>query len=267
MRKFNQLLISPSYNNSHYTTFVKWSKLNRSIQNKFFVRVCWVLLLCFFNFIVNAATFYSKNFGNANALTTWGTATDGTGTAPANFITSGDIFILRSTSVLALNGNFTIGFGVTLQIDGNLNVSSPSDDVTINGTVVFTRTGSTQVSLTGGGGGNDFILSPGATLKTANVNGIRGSNCSLPTIASGIILLNTTANYEFNGFSTQASLGLPASVNNLTVNNATSVSIASLTINGTLTVNAGVNFTPSGTITMGASASTIINNGTLTFSG
>ena len=267
MRKFYQLLILLTYGNSLYTTFVKCNRFNLPNGNKFFGRVCWVLLLCFFNFVANAGTFYSKISGNANVLTTWGTAPDGTGTAPANFITSGDIFVLRSASVLALNGNFTIGVGVTLQIDGNLNVSGPNDDVTINGTVVFTRTGSAQVSLTGGGGGNDFILSPGATLKTANVNGIRGSNCSLPTTASGLILLNTTANYEFNGSSTQASLGLPASVNNLTINNTTSVSIASVTINGTLTVNAGVNFTPSGTITMGASASTIINNGTLTFSG
>ena len=182
--------------------------------------ILFLFLFLVFSSQIWAATYYSKTTGNANTLATWGLNADGTGTAPANFSTAGDLFILRSASTLGLNGNWIIGANVTLQIDGLLSVTSNNDDITIDGTVTFTNTTSTQVSLTGGGNNNDFILSPGATLKTANQNGIRGANCSLPTTASGAITLDIASNYEFDGSTNQATLGLPATVNNLTINNS-----------------------------------------------
>ena len=70
-----------------------------------------------------------------------------------NFTTSGDIFILSSTSSLTTpnNGVWTIGSGVTLQIDGILSIGGNNSDVNINGIVIFTNASATQVSLTGGG--------------------------------------------------------------------------------------------------------------------
>lgn len=269
MRKFYQLLklLTQACNKLIPDLPVKLNEANQFLKKKLFIKACFVLVFCLCNFFVTAGTFYSKASGNANVLATWGLAADGTGTAPTNFTTAGDIFILRVAAVLALNGNWTIGAGVTLQIDGNLNVASASDDITIGGTLIFTSTNTTQVSLTGGGNGNDFIVSPGASLKTANVNGIRGLNCSLPSTASGTISLSTTASYEFNGSTAQASTGLPSIVNNLTINNSTTVTIASLTINGILNVYPSNNFIPSGTITMGNANSAIVNNGALAFIG
>src|SRR6476620_822047 len=143
-------------------------------------KLFFILLLFVFSGNLFAATYYSKATGNANTLATWGTnSADGTGTAPLNFTTSGDIFILRSASALTISGNWTIGTGVTLQIDGTLSATTNNNDITISGTVIFTNTSATQVSLTGGGNGNDFTLASGATLRTANVNGIRGTNASL----------------------------------------------------------------------------------------
>lgn len=204
-------------------------------------------------------TYYSKTTGNLNQLGTWGLNTDGTGTQPTNFTTSGTIFILRGVTSLGLNGNWTIGSGVTLQVDGSINVSSNNDDIAINGIVVFTNTSATQVTLTGGGNGNDFTLGANATLRTANSNGIRGTNCSLPTTATGTITLPTTANYEFNGAS-QSTTGLPGTVNNLTIAGSGIKTLsAAVTATGTTTVNTGT--------TLATGAFTFTNNGTANING
>lgn len=225
---------------------------------------------------IEGATYYSKMTGNANAANTWGLSADGTGTPPDNFTTSGDIFILRSASTLDLSGNWTLGAGVMLQVDGLISVTSNNDDITINGTVIFTKTNTTQVSLSGKGNGNNFTLGTGATLITANLNGIRGTNCSLPTTASGTITLPTDANYEFNG-ATQSTLGLPATVINLTLSGSGTKTLSNaIIINGNFNSGSGVtivtnnlaltiggDFTNSG-VALNAGSSTFTINGTAT---
>jgi hypothetical protein len=225
-----------------------------------------ILFACLLLFVetADATTYYSKTTGSANLTTTWGiNAADGSGTAPANFTTNGDIFILRSASTLGLSNNWTIGTGVTLQVDGAINVTGNNDDITISGTVIFTNTSSTQVSLTGGGNGNNFTLVAGATLITANINGIRGTNCSLPTSStSGTISLNTGANYVFNGAS-QSTTGLPATVNNLTASTGgTKTAVAAIAVSGILTINSGVTLNM-GTNALTGAALTTAGTGTL----
>src|SRR5947209_63735 len=59
------------------------------------------------------------------------------------------------------------------------------------------------------------------TLKTNNVNGVSGANCSLPaSAANNTITLSTSANYEFNGSANQSTTGMPSTVSSLTVNNS-----------------------------------------------
>src|SRR6186997_2413513 len=83
----------------HTATFTK------SIQ-----RFGFVLLFSLMALWIKANTYYSQDVGNANALATWGTNPDGTGTAPTNFTTAGDVFILRATSNLTTTINtWTIG--------------------------------------------------------------------------------------------------------------------------------------------------------------
>lgn len=198
-----------------------------------------------------STTYYSKVTGNANTFSTWGVNTDGTGTAPGNFTTGGDIFILRAGATLGLSGQWTIAAGVTLQVDGTISVTANNHDINISGTIIFTNTSATQVSLTGGGNGNSFIVSAAATVKTANVNGLKGTNCSLPATASGTITLNSNANYEFTASGTQMTTGLPATVNDLVVNGSPELNIASSTTisgqlklqNGILSISPGVTLT------------------------
>ena len=218
--------------------------------------------------IADAAIYYSKATGNPSTFATWGDAVvgDGTGTAPANFATSGDIFILRIGSTLTTNNNWTTGLGVTLRIIGTLIINGNNDVVTINGTAEFTNSNTTQVTLTGNGSGNSFILGANSLLKSANINGISGTNCSLPANATKkTITLPITASYEFNG-AAQSMTGLPATVNNLTLSGSGTKTVpASTVINGSLSISgsakaelSGILNTVSGTLSLG---------GTVKFSG
>src|SRR5438046_1029972 len=70
----------------------------------------------------NAGTYYSNN-ANLSSVNNWWSNTNGTGTHPANFTTSGDFFILQTAQTWTTGGNLTIGVGVTLQIDGILSIN------------------------------------------------------------------------------------------------------------------------------------------------
>ena len=230
----------------------------RSISSKL-ASLCLLLVIpC----LLQATTYYSKSSGNANTLSNWGINSNGTGTAPGSFSVSGDVFILRSGVTMNLNGHWTISSGVTLQIDGNLSVTSNNDDITISGTVIFTNPGNTQVSLTGGGNGNDFTVSANATIRTYNQNGLRGTNASLPATASGSINLNANANYEFEGTSGQMTTGLPATVKDLIINNSTSVNLsANTTITSQLLLQNGILDIASGVTLIVPSPAAIIGSG------
>jgi len=236
-----------------------------ALKENSYLTFCFVVLFALFSFWANAGTYYS-NSTDPTSVNNWWTNTNGTGSHPAGFTTSGDIFILQAGQTCATTANWTIGTGVTLQIDGTLSINTKNNLVTIDGTVIFTNASSTQVTMLGGFGGNSFVLSSGATLKTKNTNGISGTNCSLPATATKkTVILNVAANYEFNGTASQASTGLPSTVKNLNINNTAGVVVASVTIEGNLIVNSGVNFTPTGTITMSTPSSAINNSGTITF--
>jgi hypothetical protein len=92
-----------------------------------------------------------------------------------------------------------------------------------------------------------FTLNSGAKLATANVKGI-ASNGSIQI--TGTQTYSTSANYVYNGSVAQVTGALmPATVNNLTVNNASGVTLSQpLTITDTLFLLAG---TLSGTYTAG----------------
>ena len=209
-----------------------------------------------FAFGANAGTYYLTNAARANAQlpASWNTIPAGGGTAAANFTTSGDIFIIPVgiAGTFASNTTATFSNVVSLQVDGSFTIGSGSNNavttVTINGTIIFSNTSSTQVTLPPGGNPNTtttFTLGASATLKTANTNGILGTNCSLPVVSGKAVItpLPATANYEFNNATTaQVTLGLPATVNSLTINNAAGVNLTAAVTVSTLTIG---NLTPS----------------------
>jgi hypothetical protein len=220
-----------------------------------FVLLATVVVIVNFFFASGAlaTTYYSNNADPAN-VNNWWLNTNGTGTPhPSNFTTSGDIFILQSGQTCITAGNLTVGVGVTLQIDGTLAISGSGDTTTINGTVIFTNTSATQVTLAGSGTGNTFTLSSGATLKTTNTNGLSGTNCSLPASATKkVVTLATGANYDLNGTSNQATTGLPSTVNALSMSGSgTKTAGGVITVSATVTVSSGVTLSTANSLSVG----------------
>jgi hypothetical protein len=109
-----------------------------------------------------------------------------------------------------------------------------------------------------------FTLESGAGISTSLTTGLDGN-----LTTTGTKTLNAAANYTFNGSGAQVTgLLLPAIVNNLTINNASGVSLSvPTTANGVLsltsgTLSLGANNLTVGSITGGSATNYIVTNGT-----
>jgi len=265
-----------------------------------------LVLVFFFSALsfVQAATYTLKTTmqGTAQTPGNWYTGAtsstgDGTGTPAGNFSTDGDVFQIISGQTAIFGASVTFGStsssgsGVTLNIlsGGSATINSgltitlaikgaaKTTAMAVNGTIIFSGAGANQILTSITSGSANFTLASGATLKTINTNGVSGTNCSIAPAASFTTLsLNTAANYEFNGTSAQATLGLPATANNLTINNSSGITLtASTAVSSTLTQTSGNiavgsnNLTVNGThiagtnVVSGAGAYTLASGATL----
>ena len=66
------------------------------------------LVLLFTVSFANATDYYSKSTGNLNLTATWGTNTDGSGTAPSNFTTAGNVFYIRNNAAPTIGASWTV---------------------------------------------------------------------------------------------------------------------------------------------------------------
>ena len=136
----------------------------------------------------------------------------------------------------------TVNSGVTLDVSGLTTgikfKSSGTTAFTVNGTLIA----GAQTISANANPNNSFVLAAGATLQTANVNGITNTTgtAMLNYVATNVSL-STAANYIFNGSSDQGANGLPTAVNNLTISNAGGVTLKNpCTVNGSLSLSNGV---------------------------
>ena len=142
---------------------------------------------------------------------------------------------------------------------------SPSDPVKIvTGAVVtlndnFTRNARTVISGTLNcttntlSGSGSFILLTSSTLGIGSSSGITISGNSGNIQVSGLRRYNSSANYIYNGSTAQITGdGLPAVINNLTINNSSGITLtASTSISGTLAMKSGNIITGTNTLTLG----------------
>jgi len=129
----------------------------------------------------------------------------------------------------------------------------------INFTVKTSSTIDFSTSVLDGSTGT-FTLESGATLITANTAGITSSGASGSVRVTGTRTYNTGANYIYNGTSAQVTgNGLPAAVNNLTINNSAGVTLSGgVTANGNLILSSGA---------LGFNSNTLSVNGTTSVTG
>ncbi len=155
-------------------------------------------------------------------------------------------------------GSLTFASDVTITLLGacNLKIDLAASGAgpaifTINGTIVFAGTG-TVIDGTLSTSGDNFILGGSGTLKTIIATGVNGCFAN-----AGTITLPSTANYEFNGSTSQITgTMLPAAVNQLTLNNSAGATLtSSTTVNGILRLTSGRLTLGSSSLTLGSSCS------------
>lgn len=235
---------------------------------------------------VSTSVFYNKPNSDITSLSNWGTATDGTGSAPANFIDAGQTFNLFNNGA-TMSTNWDVqGAGTKVVIgDG-------SSAIIFDATQIFTTTSSAVVDVANNASlklasislPTFGTISSGSTIEytgvgqtvTATSYGnltISGSSTTLTgtTNISGIFTPGTvnagTSTIVLNGTSTSQSI--PAfAYNNLTVSGVNGKSTSgAITVAGTLTMNNSFTI-PSGSSIALASAATMASTaGTLTVNG
>lgn len=184
------------------------------------------------NFTQSAGTFDLHNGGPTPTLQSIN--------LKGNFTLSGTSVLTQSTTQTGstVGINFT-GTGVqTVSISPTASITSQATTSTcaIQFNVASGSTIDMGTSVLIGTNNTSFILSPNATLRTANTGGISASGASGSIQVSGTRNYSTSANYIYNGATAQVTgSGLPSTLNNLTIDNNSGVTFSSLvTITGTL---------------------------------
>jgi hypothetical protein len=194
-----------------------------------------------------------------------------------NFQGSGTQTVSGSGTFGALANLYdTVATGATVIINTGFNwggVGIPAAGMfVVNGTLDMQGTSTIQ-----GGGG--FTVASGGTLKIASPNGLTSTASTGNIQVAGTRTYSTSGNYTFDAGSAQVTGDqLPASVNNLTFNNSSGVTVSqatavngafqtngavttasNLTLNGTATLNTGGSFDSSPTY--GSSSTLVYNTG------
>lgn len=160
---------------------------------------------------IGTITYYSQAAGSLATTTTWGTNTDGTGTAPSNFTSDGQLFIVTNRSSTTLDANWTVSGAGAKVIIGN-------------------GASATELIIPSG-----FVLT--GTCDVANNGTLTMQNTTLPTL--GTFSSGSTVNFAQAGTSV-----IPAGTyHNLTLTNGTkTLASGTTTINGNLVVDAVTGF-------------------------
>ncbi len=233
------------------------------------------------------AVYYNKASADIAQLSSWGSATDGTGGAPANFTAAGRTFNLTNNGTMAANlkisgsgsklivgtSTFTVPSGDTLYIDttATLTVSSACTLAVSGALNMYTSTFPTLTGSLNVLSGGSYILSnpstPNSVLGGSFQSGsnivILGGAPRIPATVGGNVIWNSAGMNSFlNGNTT---IGGNLTVMNGRINNGSGGTARSLTISGDLIVTGGqytVEGQPGGS---GAQVATV--NGNVSVSG
>jgi hypothetical protein len=196
------------------------------------------LIICFALYSAScfSATYYNETGTKyCNNTADWTTNASGAAAGtPANFSTPGDIFIVRASSVMDQNANWTVGAGVTVMVYGELQ-NDGNTTMTFNGTLNVQNGGILRIVNSSG-----LNLGLTATFGASSTVIFQdGANFFDPRYTYG--------NLTFNDGTSNPSMGAvyPLQVQgNMTITNlssefvlATTSSLATHTIGGNLTIS------------------------------
>jgi hypothetical protein len=181
-----------------------------------------------------ATNYYSAVNSAPNLTASWWTGTDGTGSHPSNFTSSGNIFIIQAGDTMTTSANWTVsGTGSAVQINGKL---IASNTVSISSLAVNSG-GTYQHNINGG-------TIPTATWDVNSTLYVTGVTSSV--ISSGLTgqnLGNLTWNCPSQTSASSAASGILTVKGNLTVQNTGTyqfrVQGSPITVNGNLNIAGG----------------------------
>jgi autotransporter-associated beta strand protein len=210
-----------------------------------------------------------------NFSQTGGTFTHSSGAAGTLLFTGGSSSVTFSQSggaFTATGMNITVETGKSVTLNDNLSTGSYYDrQFTVAGTLLC---GTRIVS-----GSAQFFLNAGGTLGIGDSNGIASGtttsgNVQTTSSTTPARTFSSAASYIYNGITAQVTgSGLPPAVNNLTINNASGVSLnGSAAVTNTLTLTSGMldvkgnrlttdKLAGTGTINNSGGAGTLTNGG------
>lgn len=172
-----------------------------------------LIFLLSLNINLFSQTFYYNGTGNLNNVTSWGTNTDGTGTAPADFVTNSQIFIIQNaTAIIHNSGVFAVSGTNSKIVLGNPTYATPN-------------TASPAITLT---------IAAGSQITTAgNVN----FEVSLPSSGNHKIVYKNTSAISFSTAINDPNLELVFDGNTLTTTTNRSFGNVSLINNANITMS------------------------------
>jgi hypothetical protein len=216
---------------------------------------------------LTAGTDINVNIGG-NFIVSGGNFWFSSGTGTVNMTVGGNVSLSGSSTVLNLANSSGAG---TLNIVGNFTMTGGtlSEEGNSSGTINFAGTTAQLISISGSptisntvnfavnnnaiaefetattvlsGSIGTFMANSGSTLIIKHADGITSTGAVGCIQTTGTRTFSTAANYIYQGSAAQVTgSGLPATVNNLTINNASGVTLTgSITVNGVLTQTTGV---------------------------
>ena len=187
-----------------------------------------------------ATTYYYKGTGLLTDLSSWGLNPDGTGTAPANFTASSQVFEIRNTTAVSLDGLWLVGSdpanGTKVRIG---NVDQVPITLTLNSAASIGPSGTGNVDVMTPLTGNHKVIYKGTTaISFGNI-----FDANLEVEYDGVtVSSSTTKNFGTITIINGANVTFSSSINisNLSIASNASVTFSSLPIitntivNGTL---------------------------------
>ena len=165
-----------------------------TISQRLLTLFCLAALMVAFAPSAWATAYFSKATGDPATLATWGTAADGTGTAPGNFTGTSDTFTVRSGSTLTMTVAWTVAGSVTIASGGTLDESASvfvvkvGKDFSNSGTFKAGTSGQPIVTFTGSGN-----FTPGVSSSSVQVECWGGGG------AGGSVSMTTSGNSGSGG--------------------------------------------------------------------
>jgi len=192
---------------------------------------------------LRTGTLYSKSTGDLSDLNTWGTGTDGSGTAPSNFTAAGVIYEIRNRSTASISNPWTVsGTGAKVVVGDGTNAI----DFTIPSTAAFS--GLIDVS------NNAELTVENSSLPTFN-SLATNSTVEFKDISLNIPLNLSYGNLKLTGAGTKSFQGNTTTIlGNLTLSNT---QLNGLSANPFSTIDLKGDLTYMGTVTPPADANSI----------